>query len=234
MAKKKMKRFAELETFHNVIQPEFSEVFGKDYHIKGSWNKEVFRNGNPIVLELGCGKGEYTTGLARRFPTKNFIGVDIKGSRIWRGARTALADRLENVVFLRTRIELIRSFFGEDEIDEIWLTFPDPQVKKKRKRLTSPRFLNAYGCFLKTNGLIHLKTDNLVLYQYTLDLAKHNSLPVRINTRDLYHSGIESDMLGIQTYYERRFLEKGIKITYLCFELLNEKTIEESVEKQAG
>ena len=234
MAKKKLARFAELETFPNVIQPRFNEVFGREYHLKGSWNRCQFRNDNPIVLELGCGKGEYTTGLARRFPGKNFIGIDIKGSRIWKGARTALADQLGNVAFLRTHIEMIRSFFGKDEVDEIWLTFPDPQLKKKRKRLTSSRFLNTYGSFLKKGGLIHLKTDSQILYQYTLDLARHNNLPVRIHTRDLYHSGIESDSLGIQTFYERRFLDRGMKINYLCIELSNEKTIEEPVEDSTG
>jgi len=234
MAKKKLERFAELESFKNVIQPAFNEVFGKDHPLRGNWRKDIFGNDNSIILELGCGKGEYTTGLARRFPGKNFIGIDIKGSRIWRGAKTALNDGLKNVVFLRTHIEQILSFFGPGEIDEIWLTFPDPQLKKKRKRLTSSRFLNAYGQFLKKGGLIHLKTDNTVLHQYTLDLARHNGLPVRINTRDLYHSGLESDLTGIQTFYERGFLDRGLKIAYLSFELLNGKTIEEPVEEPAG
>lgn len=232
MVKKKLQRFAEMETFPNVIQPAFDEVFGKDYHLKGNWNRKFFKNENPVVLELGCGKGEYTTGLARRFPQKNFIGIDIKGSRMWKGARTALAGHLENVAFLRTHIEMISSFFGADEIDEIWITFPDPQLKKKRKRLTSSRFLNTYGSFLKKRGLIHLKTDNTVLYQYTLDLARFNELPVNINTRDLYHSGIDSDILGIQTFYERQFLDKGMKITYLCFELINGKKVEDQPDEE--
>lgn len=234
MAKKKLQRFAEMETFPNVIQPHFSEIFGKEYPLKGYWKSRIFRNNNPLILELGCGKGEYTTGLARRFPGKNFIGIDIKGSRIWKGARAALGDNLGNVIFLRTHIELLQSVFGESEVDEIWLTFPDPQLKKKRKRLASPRFLNLYRQFLKEGGLIHIKTDSTVLHQYTLDLAKHNNLTIRINTRDLYHSGIESDILGIQTYYERQFLDQGLKITYLCFELAHEKSIEEPEEVQAG
>jgi len=235
MVKKKLQRFADMVTFSNVIQPAFEEVFGKDYHLKGSWNRLFFKNDNPIVLELGCGKGEYTTGLARRFSKKNFIGIDIKGSRMWKGARTALAEHLDNVAFLRTHIEMIHSFFGENEIEEIWITFPDPQLKKKRKRLTSPRFLNTYGGFLIKGGLIHLKTDNTILYQYTIDVARFNQLPVMINTRDLYHSGIDSDILGIQTFYERQFLDQGMKITYLCFELLHGKSIEEPPEEeQAG
>jgi tRNA (guanine-N7-)-methyltransferase len=232
MVKKKLQRFADMETFSNVVQPAFDEVFGKDYHLKGKWNQLFFKNDNPIVLELGCGKGEYTIGLARRFPKKNFIGIDIKGSRMWKGARTANAENLDNVAFLRTHIEMIRSFFREDEIDEIWITFPDPQLKKKRKRLTSSMFLNAYGGFLKRGGLVHLKTDSTAMYQYTLDLARFNHLPVKINTRDLYHSGIESDILGIQTFYERQFLDQGMKITYLCFELLDGKKIEEPAEEE--
>jgi len=234
MVKKKLERFTEMETFPNVIQPSFEEVFGKEYSIIGTWSSQIFGNDNPIVLELGCGKGEYTTGLASRFPGKNFIGVDIKGSRIWRGAKTALTERLENVTFLRTRIEMIRSFFGRDEVDEIWLTFPDPQLKKKRKRLTSPRFLNTYRSFLKDGGLIHLKTDSLVLYQYTLDLIRHNDLNIIIHNQDLYHSAIDSDILSIQTFYERRFLEQGMPIRYLCFELPHGKTIEEPEEDQSG
>jgi tRNA (guanine-N7-)-methyltransferase len=232
MVKKKLQRFADMETFSNVVQPAFDEVFGKDYPLKGNWNHLFFKNDNPIVLELGCGKGEYTTGLARRFPKKNFIGIDIKGSRMWKGARTALGEHLDNVAFLRTHIEMIRSFFGKNEIEEIWITFPDPQLKKKRKRLTSARFLNTYGGFLKKGGLVHLKTDSTVLYQYTIDLARFNQLPVKINTRDLYHSGIDSDILGIQTFYERQFLDQGMKITYLCFELPDGKKIEEPAEEE--
>lgn len=234
MTKKKLQRFAEMETFANVIQPRFDEVFHTDFHLKGLWNKQCFRNENPVVLELGCGKGEYTTGLARRYPEKNFIGVDIKGSRIWRGARTALAERLTNVMFLRTRIEVISSFFSEDEVDEIWLTFPDPQLKKKRKRLTSSRFLNSYRRFLKHNGIIHLKTDNPVLYRYTLDLIDWNNLKLRFHSDDLYHSGIVDDILDIKTFYEQQFLDQGLNIHYLCFELPHDKIIEEPPGEEAG
>jgi tRNA (guanine-N7-)-methyltransferase len=219
MGKKKLQRFAEMETFPNVIQPDFGDVFGKDHRLRGKWHAEFFGNPNPIVLELGCGKGEYTTGLAKRFPEKNFIGVDIKGSRIWRGAKTAIAEKLGNVAFLRTHIEQISSFFAHAEVDEIWLTFPDPQLKKSRKRLTSARFLNSYARFLKDGGLLHLKTDNAVMHFYTLELARFNQLNIRIHTDDLYNSGIETDILGIKTFYERQFLDQGMKITYLCFEL---------------
>ncbi len=229
--KKKLQRFAEMETFTNVIQPEFHDVFGKNYYLKGCWNKEQFFNTHPVVLELGCGKGEYTIGLARRFPQKNFIGVDIKGSRIWRGARTAIQESLVNVRFLRTHIEIINSFFGTDEVDEIWITFPDPQLKKKRKRLTASGFLKNYSLFLKNNGLIHLKTDNDTLYQYTLDLANANGFKIRHQTADLYNSGLGNELLEIKTFYERQFLEQGMRINYLCFELPHETEIKEPPEE---
>jgi tRNA (guanine-N7-)-methyltransferase len=232
MTKKKLQRFAEMETFSNVIQPGFEEVFRKDFHLKGLWNHRWFRNGNPVVLELGCGKGEYTVGLARRFPGKNFMGVDIKGSRMWKGACTALQEKLGNAMFLRTHIELINSFFGPGEVDEIWLMFPDPQLKKKRKRLTSSRFLNNYTRFLKNNGKIHLKTDNDVLYRYTLDLATFNGFRIRFQTDDLYNSGFSNDILDIKTFYEQQFLDKGMKINYLCFELPHEKAIKEPADEE--
>jgi len=227
MTKKKLQRFAETETFTNVIQPAFRDVFGIDFHLKGNWNRTEFKNDNPIVLELGCGKGEYTIELARRYPDKNFIGIDIKGSRIWKGAKTAISENLKNVRFLRTRIELINSFFDTDEISEIWITFPDPQLKKKRKRLTASRFLSRYSRFLINNGMVHLKTDNNVLYQYTLELAKLNHFVIRIHTSDLYHSAITDDILEIKTFYERGFLEQGMNINYLCFSLPHEKEIQE-------
>jgi tRNA (guanine-N7-)-methyltransferase len=199
MTKKKLQRFAEMNTFSNVIQPEFDEVFGKEFFLRGQWNQSRFRNQNPILLELGCGKGEYSVGLAKRYPGKNFIGIDIKGSRMWRGALTAISENLNNVLFLRTRIELINSFFGPGEVEEIWLTFPDPQLKKKRKRLTSARFLTNYSRFLKNNGLIHLKTDSKELYNYTLGLARMNDFKIRFQTDDLYHSGLSNEILDIKT-----------------------------------
>lgn len=227
MPKKKLQRFAEMETFANVIQPGFDEVFGKDYPLKGRWKQEHFRNNHPLILELGCGKGEYTTGLARLNPEKNFIGVDIKGSRIWRGALTALGQKLDNVAFLRTHIELIGSFFGPGEVDEIWLTFPDPQLKKKRKRLTSSGFLNRYRKFTGPDSLVHLKTDNAVLYEYTRDLVRHNGLFICVQTDDLYGSGLDRELPDIKTFYERQFLSKGMPIHYLSFVMSHEKVIEE-------
>ncbi len=231
MTKKKLQRFAEMEGFSHVIQPSFNDVFGKDHHLKGKWHKEVFGNDNPIVVELGCGKGEYTTGLARKFPHKNFIGIDIKGARIWRGATTALSEKLQNVRFLRTRIEVINSFFSKDEISEIWITFPDPQLKKKRKRLTSSRFLERYSRFLKDGGLVHLKTDNVVLFEYTLRLAELNRFELHYSTAELYHSGISDDILEIKTFYEKGFLEQGMNITYLCFSLPHDTQVQEPADE---
>jgi tRNA (guanine-N7-)-methyltransferase len=232
MSKKKLQRFADMETFSNVIQPAFNDAFGKDFHLKGQWRENQFHNDLPIVLELGCGKGEYSIGLARKYTDKNFIGIDIKGSRIWRGALTALNDNLKNVRFLRTHIEMITSFFATDEVDEIWITFPDPQLKKKRKRLTSSRFLINYSHFLKNNGLIHLKTDNVILYRYTLALARKNNLQIRLNTDDLYGSGIVNEIPDIKTFYEKQFLSQGMNITYLCFELPHGKELCEPEEEE--
>ncbi len=227
MGKNKLRRFAENDTFPNLIQPELEEVFRKDHPLKGFWNANFFKDQNPIVLELGCGKGEYTVGLAELFPYKNFIGIDIKGARMWRGAKTAHQKNMPNVGFVRTRIEHISSFFARDEVSEIWITFPDPQPKwiKENKRLTSAFFLNQYKLFLKPNGLVHLKTDSLELHNYTLNLIKRNHLTIHQQTQDLYGSDIVSPVLSIRTFYESQFLEKGKKITYLCFSLDNAKII---------
>lgn len=228
MAKNKLARFRELGTFNNVVQPETGVEIGKDHPIKGNWKKEIFKNDNPIVLELGCGKGEYTIGLSSRFPHNNYIGVDIKGARIWKGARTAHENQQPNVAFLRTRIEFIRSFFAENDVDEIWITFPDPHPGKNNsnKRLTCPWFLNAYREFLKNNGIIHLKTDNQELHSYTRKLAERNGLEILTATNDLYsESSLTDDKLSIKTYYETRFLKEGMKITYLAFRLNKDKII---------
>ncbi len=221
MSKRKLERFAEMETFSNVIQPGFEEVFRKDHRLKGRWHQEIFGNDHPIILELGCGKGEYTVGMARMFPGLNFLGVDIKGSRIWKGAKTALKENLRNAVFLRTRIEQVTSFFGQDEIDEIWLTFPDPQPKKSRKRLTSTGFLLLYAAFLKPQGMIHLKTDSSELYDYTLSVIHHNRFELKDATADLYNVEISDEKLRISTFYETQFLGEGKPICYLCFSLNN-------------
>ncbi|HNX66149.1 MAG TPA: tRNA (guanosine(46)-N7)-methyltransferase TrmB, partial [Bacteroidales bacterium] len=210
-----------------VIQPAFEDVFGKDYELKGKWHKEWFKNDNPIVLELGCGKGEYTVNLALKYPDKNFIGIDIKGHRMWRGAREAKEKELLNAAFLRTRIEFIRSFFAPGEVDEIWITFPDPQLKQSRetKRLPGPWFLNLYRSFLKDNGIVHLKTDCRELYDYTLSIVKANSLEIITSTTDLHNDMPGNELLAIRTFYEEMFLKENVPITYLSFRLPNEKII---------
>jgi tRNA (guanine-N7-)-methyltransferase len=218
-----------MESFGHVIQPAFEEVFRKDFKLKGCWRKEFFNNNYPIILELGCGKGEYSVELARQNTDKNYIGIDIKGARMWRGAKTAFEERLKNICFLRTRIELIESFFTTAEIDEIWITFPDPQLKKKRnkKRLTGARFLNSYSNILKPDGLIHLKTDSRQLFDYTLELARQNKLQLLKSTNDLYSDPEADNRLFIKTHYEKIFLEQGKKITYLCLRLKPGQSVEE-------
>lgn len=227
MGKNKLKRFEENETFPNIIQPKFDEVFRKEHPIKGKWHETFFKNSKPIVLELGCGKGEYTIGLSRQYPEKNFIGIDIKGARIWRGAKTAVENSMENVAFVRTRIENITSFFAKDEVSEIWITFPDPQLKRINalKRLTSSVFLGMYKTILKPQGIIHLKTDSQELHQYTKSLAELNNLKVHSCTNDLYSTVKDDPILSIRTFYEQQFLDQGKTITYISFELTNEKPL---------
>lgn len=218
-SKDKLKRFAENETFACLVQPSTSELLEGDHPYKGRWGEVMFHNSNPIVLELGCGKGEYTVSLARRFPARNFIGIDIKGARLWRGARTATEESIPNVAFIRTRIEFIGSLFAAGEISEIWITFADPQEKKARKRLTHPIFLNRYASFLAPGGRIHLKTDSRLLHYYTLALARHNNLTVDMHDDDIYGHGVADEILSIKTFYEQSFLAKGIAITYMRFAL---------------
>ncbi|MEN8229006.1 MAG: tRNA (guanosine(46)-N7)-methyltransferase TrmB [Bacteroidota bacterium] len=229
MGKKKLIRFGELGTLEKVFQPPFEEVLRKDYHLKGKWKREVFRNENPLILELGCGKGEYTVGLARNFPDCNYMGIDIKGARIWTGARTAHDEGLSNVAFLRTRIDFIQSFFAKDEVDELWITFPDPQEKRRRqkKRLTGAHFLNSYRSFMKDDGLIHLKTDNKLLYHDTLELARYNDLKIEKNSENIYSEGWEDETVSIQTYYEAGFLARGESINYIRFRLPVTREIKE-------
>lgn len=230
MGKNKLARWNELGTFSKVFQPEIGAVAGKDHPVKGTWKTRIFGNLNPVVLELGCGKGEYTVGLASRFPFNNYIGVDIKGARMWRGAKTANEQNLPNVSFLRTRIEFINSFFQEDEADEIWITFPDPHPGRRNsnKRLTSPWFLNHYSLFLKDKGLIHLKTDNNELYNYSRKVVLHNNLELVNSTTDLYGENFSDDILSIKTHYEKIFLKDGIKINYLSFRLDKDKILEDA------
>ena len=220
MAKNKLKKFAELESFSHVIQPSLEEL-NTQFKFKGKWNKDLFKNDGPIVLELGCGKGEYSVALAQEYPEKNFIGVDIKGARLWSGAKEAKEKDIENVAFLRTRIDLICRCFEENEVDEIWITFPDPQIKRKRarKRLTHPQFLRMYDVILKSNSKIHLKTDSQFLHGFTLGVicAEHHHLDDA--TSDLYNSLVKRKHLNIKTFYESIFLKKGMPITYLRFSL---------------
>jgi tRNA (guanine-N7-)-methyltransferase len=221
-SKNKLKRFKENDTFHNVIQPERQDILSNSFPFKGRWAKEFFKNENPIVLELGCGKGEYTVNLARKYPEKNFIGVDIKGARLWRGAKTALEDGLNNVGFLRTQIELLGLVFGENEVDEIWITFPDPQIKYKRSkhRLTNEQFLELYRKILVPNGIIHLKTDSEFMHGYTLGLLHGLGHIVEYSHHDVYDNEYSpTEVTSIQTYYEGQYLEEGKKITYIRFKL---------------
>ncbi len=243
MGHDKLRKFAENETFSCLLQPEASSVLDKsemgnslrlkDYPIKGHWNERMFKADQPIVLELGCGKGEYTIDLSRREPSLNYIGVDIKGARLWKGAKIATENNLPNVAFLRTRIEFIESFFAPEEVSEIWLTFSDPQMKSENCRLTSPLFLERYRKFLKKGGIVHLKTDSRFLYEYSKAVAERNGLKILASTNDLYGTGRQdlSDcalrsvvgesaidaLFEVQTFYERMFTAQGYKITYLSF-----------------
>ncbi len=228
MGKDKLRRFAENLTFECMIQPDFEEIFHRDHPLKGHWREKFFGNDHPIVLELGCGKGEYTIALAQRDPDRNYIGVDIKGARMWRGAKTATERQMRNVAFVRTRIEFIGSFFGEDEIDEIWITFPDPQLKTRRakKRLTSPLFLESYARMLKPEGAINLKTDSQHLYEYTDAVVRRFGLPCEISNRDIYGSGFADEVLSVKTAYEQMFLERGLPITYTRFSLAGRRDFE--------
>ena len=218
MGKGKLAKFAEMATYPNVFEFPFRALEDVVCPLRGRWHDEVFHNENPIVLELGCGRGEYAVGLARRYEERNFIGVDIKGARMWSGATEALREGLTNVAFLRTNIEIIDRFFAPGEVSEIWLTFSDPQMKKATKRLTSTYFLRRYLRFLQPDGIVHLKTDSNFLFTYTRLMAEASGLPIEEQTEDLY-GGPSSLDLSIRTYYEQQWLDRGLSIKYLRFRL---------------
>ncbi len=221
-SKNKLKRFKENETFSNLFQPSREELLAGQFPLKGQWNQAYFKNDQPIVLELGCGKGEYTLGLSERFPEKNFIGIDIKGARIWRGAKTALEENRNNVAFVRMQIELIEKAFAPGEVSEIWITFPDPQIKFKRTkhRLTNPEFLQRYKNILNDKGVIHLKTDSEFLHGYTIGLLQGSGHEILYAHHDIYiNTYAPEEVVNIQTFYEKQFLEQGKAITYLKFRL---------------
>tara|TARA_B110000971_G_C20015372_1_gene503662 strand:- start:188 stop:871 length:684 start_codon:yes stop_codon:yes gene_type:complete len=222
MGKDKLKRFSQMLTFENVIQPEIN-FYSKDDDLKGNWSA-VFNNQNPIVLELGCGAGEYTVALAKHYPKRNFIGIDIKGARIWKGAKSAIEEDLDNVRFLRTKVDFVTKFFGENEVDEIWLTFSDPQPKKPKKRLTSNLFIDRYLKFLKPNGIVHLKTDSDLLYNFTLEEIKSNGFELLKNITNVYKDSYEDSqnlkkVLFVKTFYEKKWIELGKTIKYLGFKI---------------
>ena len=221
MGKDKLRRFRENLTFECFVQPEFDEVFHRDHPLKGNWNRDFFRNDNPIVLELGCGKGEYTVALAEHDPSRNYIGIDIKGARMWRGAKSVTERKIANAGFLRTRVEFINGLFAENEVDEIWITFPDPQLKSRRakKRLTSPLFLEYYARLLKPAGWINLKTDSQHLYRYTGEVIRRCGLRCAVSNPDIYGTGYADKVLSIKTAYEQMFLDRGLPITYTRFTL---------------
>ena len=232
MGKGKLAKFADMASYPHVVEVPFPEE-GTDFHLRGKWGTDFFKNNHPIVLELGCGRGEYTIGLGRLFPDKNFIGIDIKGARMWTGATESLKTNMTNVGFLRTHIEFIDHFFAPTEVSELWLTFSDPQMKKATKRLTSTFFLERFRRFLADNGTIHVKTDSNFLFTYTKLLVEKNNLPIDFSTDDLYRTLSHTEnpemqrILGIQTYYEQQWISRGITIKYIKFHLPQEGTLEE-------
>ncbi len=221
-SKNKLKRFRENETFANVFQPTRDDLVKTEYEMKGNWNTTFFKNTNPLVLELGCGKGEYSVELAKKYPNKNFIGIDIKGARFWRGAKTAVEENIPNVAFIRAQIELIDYLFLENEVDEIWITFPDPQIKYKRTkhRMTNSEFLKRYKAILKPDGVMNLKTDSEFMHGYTLGLLHGEGHEVLYANHDVYkQEGSPEEVTSIQTYYESHYLVHDKSITYIRFKI---------------
>ena len=222
MAKNKQQKFKDLLSFKNTIQPNKEDLLNNKFNLKGKWNNE-FKNKGKIILELGCGKGEYSISLAKKKPNSNFIGIDIKGSRIWHGAKNAIENNLDNVRFLRTQIEFLPYCFAQNEVSEIWITFPDPQIKfrRRKKRLTSPVMLSRYRKILKKNSLLHLKTDSLYLHGYTLGVLEQIDATIKVTSHDIYNSELicKYDFLKINTFYEKQFLKNNNPITYICFQI---------------
>ncbi|MEE3034645.1 MAG: tRNA (guanosine(46)-N7)-methyltransferase TrmB [Bacteroidota bacterium] len=219
-SKNKLKRFKENETFSNLIQPNRESMFKNQFNLRGNWNSTYFKNDNPIVLELGCGKGEYTLYFSELNPEINYIGIDIKGARIWRGAKTAFERGLKNVAFLRTQIELLTKLFSHNEVNEIWITFPDPQIKLRRAkhRLTNPEFLSMYKKILKSKGSINVKTDSDFFYGYTLGIIQGLGGKVIYSDNDIYKNpNSPTELTKVQTFYERTFLNDGKKISFIKF-----------------
>lgn len=225
MAKRKLQRFEEMKGMDRVIQPSMDDIKNDAFHLKGKWRSEFFKNENPIILELGCGKGEYSVGMGMKYPQKNYIGIDIKGARIWRGAKDVEENGLKNVGFIRTKIDFITHFFDKDEVDEIWLTFSDPQKEKPRKRLTGPLFISRYREFLKKDGIVHLKTDSDLLYEFTMNEIDEQGYKLLDSTSDLYGDYFDQlndddkQIMGIRTHYEKLFSNKGHIIKYCRFQI---------------
>ncbi|MBL4704697.1 MAG: tRNA (guanosine(46)-N7)-methyltransferase TrmB [Flavobacteriales bacterium] len=242
-SKNKLARFNEMKSFDNVYEPEMEDVKTGSFHMQGKWAREHFGNDNPIVLELGCGKGEYTIGLAKKYPNKNYIGIDIKGARIWKGSKQGVTEGIRNAAFIRTKIDFITHFFSKDEVSEIWCTFSDPQPKKSNKRLTSKVFINRYLHFLKPDGIVHLKTDSDLLFASTEEEIHCNNYKELFRTWDLYGEAIQgmdadtSEIMNIRTFYEQRWLDEGKKIKYVKFipwteELILDKFLMQKVSKE--
>jgi len=217
MGKDKLKRFAENENFENLFQHNQFDARNEPFPLKGSWHSNYFKNDNSIVIELGCGRGEYTIGMAKRFPNKNFIGIDRKGARLWRGCKDAIECNLMNVAFLRIKIEDIEYYFAPHEVHEIWVTFPDPQLRKERRRLISPNFVSKYKNIIDATGIIHLKTDSREFYEYVLTIAPIEKWNIVENIPNIYKTESESVLTEIQTFYEKKWLLEGKPIAYICF-----------------